>query len=237
MILHTGKSRFNGENFAVVATGFDGSSKNIKTGPMIQLTILPTDTYPSQSNKDYAEEEGKVGHTVCNDCPLINRGCYVQIGFSINKIYNKMNSGNYESLDYDAFINESVRFGAWGEPTLIPRKIMRNLVKRIKNWTGYTHQWAKPFAQFYKMFFMASVSNIADKNEANKKGWRTFRIIKDASEVLPDEVICPAQTHGTQCIDCGLCNGNSTKAKNIAVIAHGGKAKLTSIMNFLKKGG
>lgn len=234
MILHTGKSRFNGENFAVVATGFDRPSKNVKTGEMIQITILPTDQSPSESNKNY--KAGK-NHPVCGDCILINRGCYVRVEQAPDAIYKSMNAGNYEEFDNDAFINERVRFGAWAEPTLIPIRVLKKIIGVIKNWTGYSHQYGKKWAQPYKNYFMASVSNLLDKEKANKLGWRTFRIVKDVSEKLPDEVICPNYTHQVECYDCCLCRGSSLKAKNVCIPAHGGKAKLGAITKILNNGG
>jgi hypothetical protein len=237
MIMHNGKSRFNGENFAVVATGLNGESKNPKTGKMIQLTILPTDVNPLDSNREYKDNAGEVPHTVCNDCPLINRGCYVNVGFSVWQIFNGLKRGIYGKKDYAKFVGKAVRFGAWGEPTLIPLRVTKAIINRVKTWTGYTHQWAKPFAKPYRQWFMASVSNIEDKKKANKLGWRTFRIIQNANEILPDEVVCPAQTHNVQCINCGLCRGRSSNAKNVAVIAHGGFAKFKAITKFLRNGG
>jgi hypothetical protein len=232
MILHESTSRFNGEPFAVIATGIDRPSTNVKTGPMIQLTILPTSQHPVEANRAMNAKTGQA-HTVCNDCPLIKNGCYVRVESSISAIYRAYKAKSYSSADYAAFNGQSVRFGAWGEPSLIPLRIIRAIVKRARNWTGYTHQWEKKPARAYKRYLMASVSSLAEKLRANALGWRTFRIVASKAEVLPDEVICPAQTHKVQCHTCGLCRGNSLKAKNVAVLAHGGKASLPLILNLV----
>jgi hypothetical protein len=233
VIVFKGKSRFDNKPIAVIATGFERASKNIKTGEMIQLTTIPINQSPSDSNKNHIAGEN---HVVCGDCPLINHGCYVRVEQAPDQIWKAMHAGNYEEFDIDAFINERVRFGAWAEPTLIPVGIVKKIVGVIKNWTGYSHQYAKKWAQPYKNYFMASVSNIADKNKANKLGWRTFRVVKDVSEKLPDEVICPNYTHKIECYDCCLCRGSSLKAKNVCIPAHGGKAKLGAMMKILNNG-
>lgn len=232
MILHTGKSRFNGENFAVVATGFDRDSKNVKTGPMVGLTIIATDESPVESNQGYIPGEL---HTVCGSCPLsFNRGCYVRVGFSIQQIWHAMKRGIYGNRDYSKFEGRSVRFGLFGSPSLIPLRIVKAIVKRAKNFTGYTHDWKYAWAQPYKKWFMASVDNVADKKICNDKGWKTFRIVNNESEILPDEIICPNQTHGVQCYTCGLCCGQTRPSKNIAVLAHGGNAVMSQIRKRLK---
>lgn len=234
MILHEGVSRFDGEEFVVVATGLTTPSHNIKTGPMVQLTILPKNVHPLQSNKDYQKGEA---HTVCGDCPLINRGCYVNVAFSVAAIYNGLKRNLYPKTDdVSIFKDKAVRFGAWGEPVLFPLRKLKKIVDVAKNWTGYTHQWAKKFSQSYKQYLMASVSNVKDKEKANAMGWRTFRIVRFESEILPDEILCPAQTKNVQCINCCLCKGNSSKSKkNVAALAHGGVAKGRAIIKFLKE--
>lgn len=235
MILHEGVSRFDGEEFVVVATGLTTPSQNIKTGPMVQLTILPKNIHPLQSNKDYQKGEA---HTVCGDCPLIKRGCYVNVAFSVAQIYNGLKKNLYPKTDdFSIFKNKAVRFGAWGEPVLFPLRKFKKIINVAKNWTGYTHQWAKKFAQLYKNYLMASVSNVKDKEKANAMGWRTFRIVRFESDILPDEILCPAQAKDNfQCIHCCLCKGNSSKSKkNIAALAHGGAAKGRAIIKFLKE--
>lgn len=235
MILHEGRSKFDGQEFVVVATGIKNPSHNIKTGPMVQLTILPKNVHPLESNKNY--NAGEDQHTVCGDCPLIKRGCYVNVAFSVTQIYKNLKRNLYPKTDdFSIFKNKAVRFGAWGEPVLFPLRKMKKIIDVAKNWTGYTHQWTKKFAQSYKQYLMASVSNVNDKEKANAMGWRTFRIVRFESDVLPDEILCPAQTKNVQCINCCLCKGNSSKSKkNVAALAHGGAAKSRAIIKFLKE--
>lgn len=238
MIVHEGVSRFSGESFAVLATGFDRPSKNIKTGPMVSLTILPTDQEPVESNRDYTG--GLVSkHTVCGDCPLAghHRGCYVNVEQSITGIYRVFKGGRYPRLDLSKFASRAIRFGAWGEPSLIPLRLVRRITALARTWTGYTHQWRHRWAQGYRSFLMASVETAEGKAQANQAGWRTFRIIRSADQMLPDEVLCPATTpraKPVQCITCGLCRGASLKAKNVAVVAHGGYTRLNAITKYLK---
>ncbi len=223
MILQRGVSRFDGKEFVVVASNLDWKSKNKKTGPMVQLTILATEEVPHNWNSSLQDKSTE--HTVCGDCPLSRGGCYVNLHASITSIWKKFKAGTYPALELAKLAGKAIRFGAWGEPSLIELPLMSKIASVAKNWTGYTHQWSKDWAQGYKAFLMASVESVESKSQANAKGWRTFRIVKSESAILPDEVLCPATTNRkipVQCVTCGLCKGNSIRAKNVAVVAHGG---------------
>lgn len=80
-----------------------------------------------------------------------------------------------------------------------------------------------------KQFGMASVDNLEEKEEANSRGWRTFRVVDNYDQLEPDEIICPNVTSGVSCIECKLCSGTRVKAKNIVVKAHGVKSKRVSL--------
>jgi hypothetical protein len=80
-----------------------------------------------------------------------------------------------------------------------------------------------------------TVTNSADTPdqalEAHNKGLRTFRVIpisqwqaKGKESLLPNEVLCPACKEAgarVTCSHCLLCSGQYTKAKSIAIPAHG----------------
>jgi len=70
---------------------------------------------------------------------------------------------------------------------------------------------------------MASVDTAVEAIEAQKMGWRTFRVRDEADPIMPNEIMCPASKEAgfrTKCAQCVLCAGTTRKAKNIAIIAH-----------------
>ena len=76
---------------------------------------------------------------------------------------------------------------------------------------------------------MASVGSKQAAEEAWSKGWRTFRIVADAADLVAGrEIECPSD-RGVQCLDCGLCGGSQVKAKSIAIVKHGNGAKYLGV--------
>lgn len=63
------------------------------------------------------------------------------------------------------------------------------------------------------------------KRTLTRDGHRTFRVIPDKSAIVKGaEILCPASKEAgyrTTCNSCGLCGGNTVKAKSIAIVAHG----------------
>lgn len=93
------------------------------------------------------------------------------------------------------------------------------------NRTGYTHQW-KRAAAYLARFCMASTHTKEEVNEANNKGFRSFRTAKSIDDMLPNEILCPASKeagHKTTCDRCQLCDGSrgeDDKRKNIFIVMH-----------------
>ena len=148
------------------------------------------------------------------------------------------NISNYEKIS----INEAckkiaglkLRLGAYGDSGCIDQSIIDKLVKASKSHLGYTHQWNHKKASTNPAHTMASVETLDQKTAANKKGFRTFRVVNNINNLLTDEILCPASKeskHNITCDKCGLCAGiTSTSKKNIAIVAHGnGKNHLNSI--------
>ena len=106
-----------------------------------------------------------------------------------------------------------IRFGTYGEPVFIPLEWIQDMVKARPNWTGYTHQWRKH--DEYAKYFMASVHNGIEKAYADLIGWRYFRA---EEQIEKGEVLCPSEK--TTCSACGLCSGQTRKAKNIFILNH-----------------
>ena len=130
----------------------------------------------------------------------------------------------------------AVRFGAYGDPTLIPLGILRYIAFFSKKWTGYTHQWRRAKYQPYREYIMASVDNLAELESARELGWRTFRVRANGAPLMQGEISCPASDEmekRTTCERCGLCNGarrdNDARA-TIAIVVHGaGKKNLIQL--------
>ena len=184
----------------------------------------------------------KLANTNCLDCVFstVNNdkgGCYTHkfmqyTGFlsqlrSIAKVY-----GNFESIPiYDDKIatnlmlitlNKFVRFGTYGEPSLIPIDIVKDITISAKNWTGYSHQWHK-IDEEYNNYFQASTHNIAQSLQATRKGYLCFQVVTSKPQ-FTDLVNCPASKESnfkSNCSKCGLCSGNFGKGqKSIYIFKH-----------------
>jgi hypothetical protein len=228
---------FENANIVVIVTL---RSKNPKTGPMLQVWILPRDISPIQAVKLGLDD------IVCFDCKhrggLITlkskrskRTCYVQVGKAPTGVWKAYKRGRYEHLTADGyravFEGKKIRWGAYGEPVLIPVDILQAITAVSSGWTGYTHQWKQPEYQKYRPYVMASVDTPAEYAEARRMGWRAFRCRTADQALLPGEIICPATPEGNHksvCSACRLCDGAHGSAdgrKSIAIIVHGAGAK------------
>ena len=210
-------------------------SENAKTGDMAGLYILPISDSPIDSVK------AKTDNRQCGNC-LFRAGaeCYVQV-WRLTALWKSIVKKLITALP-DA-IKKPVRLGVYGDPGFVPLPILQDIVKRAPGHTGYTHQWLQ-IHKAYSSVLMASIDELTAKREgltgvklkakANSIGYRTFRIVNNSEEVLPDEVICPNYTHGIQCDSCKLCSGNTIQAKNVVIPIHGPPNKVKSYRNKVK---
>ena len=203
------------------------TSANVKTGDMAQVWILNKDINPVDALKSGASKE------VCFNCThLVNKTCYVNVGQAPQSVYKAYKMGKYAPLDLDilkAMIKwKAVRFGAYGEPVLIPLHLVKFMAKHARGFTGYTHQWQNLAYLDYKDYFMASTDNISEVVKAHQMGYRTFRVKGENQVNLANEIDCPNATTGVQCRDCTLCDGlgKHGKGKSITAIVHGTKGKI-----------
>lgn len=212
------KGIVNGEEFVVIATK---DSHNQKTGPMVQIWILLANTHPVPAQRAALDAS-----TICQGCPFAaGNGCYVAAHQAPASIWNHYQKGKYLPLPKSEyaryFAYQKVRFGAYGNPSLIPIKMVEEIAKASVGWTGYFHDWhlMKPAdAQAYGRFFMASTSTADDLKQANALQLRTFH----CSEEKPaTHIECPEGTKGVQCYQCLLCQGTAKKAKPIWIAPHG----------------
>lgn len=235
VVLYRGLSPWNKEPYAVVAT-FE--SKNDKTGNMVQIWILRENATPVADRKeaiDHAKSQSGpngANHTVCGGCPFIIAGCYVSWENAPTAIHTALANDRYPTYEpavHDHwFMGRELRFGAAGDPCLIPVDLCDHLVgvsclgngPGAGQWTGYTQQWRRPEFQCFRHLFMASVHSKAQRDLAWSLGWRTFRDCEslDAEPIDRGEFGCPASKEGgmrLQCIDCCACNGADREVHEI----------------------
>jgi len=222
-ILH--ETMENGEKVAIIATGITRKTNNRKTGNMIQIWILLANQNPIA-----AVQSGLDANTICQGCPFAGgQGCYVNVSqapLAIWKAYNKgkypkLNPANYEKV----FSGRKVRFGAYGNPTLIPLAMVKAIASVSKGWTGYFHNWrelGQAKAKAYNAYFMASTESATSFDLANTQGLRVFH----ANTKQPENTVeCLSDSHGISCAECQLCQGWNKRAKNVWINPHGSKVK------------
>jgi hypothetical protein len=220
-----------------------GKTKNKKIAPP-NVNIVQTYSY---SRAQFEEAQNKTSmhlffsldKEVCLDCPFaMNNGaklgdCYTHkmnqyMGFLSQLRSIKREFGDYESIPplnwrhkeniIEMATQKYVRFGSYGEPSLIPIEVVRSIVMVASNWTGYTHQWQKK--PEYSNFFMASNHSAEAEKIAKLEGWLSFV----ASDDQTDLVSCPASKEmgfKSNCAKCGLCSGTDGKGKySTAILLH-----------------
>ena len=203
------------------------ASTNKKTGDMAQVWILNKDIDPVQALKNGESTK------ICFDCTHLKNGtCYVNTGHAPLAVYKAYKAGKYAPLDLGvlkAMIKwKPVRFGAYGEPVLIPLHLVQFMAKHARGFTGYTHQWDKLEYLEYNQFFMASTENLEDTLKAHQMGYRTFRVKGEGVDNMASEIDCPNAKTGVQCRDCTLCDGLGVhgNGKSITAVVHGTKGKI-----------
>lgn len=232
-LLYKGPSVIDGAPIVVLATGIKAPSTNTKTGPMIQTYILREDISPTEAVKTEADE------SICGDC--IHRGedggkrrtCYVLVHqgpTSIWKAYHrniKTIQANRRSPE-NIGKNKIIRLGAYGDPGAAPTNVWAELLTSAAEHTGYTHLW-RTCDQALSTWCMASVESVEEKEEAQKAGWRTYRVMQEHEKRLCGEAQCPASEEAGKkltCAECTMCDGNKRNRKgSIGVYIHGANWK------------
>ena len=199
-LLHTGQ--VNGRPFVAIATL---ETSNRKTGDMVQIWFLLRDVHPVA-----AVQAGTDAETVCSGCPFASgRGCYVNVGQAPLAIWRGFHRGIYPFLspsNYgEVFGGRRVRFGAYGNPTLLPLPLVDRIARISDGWTGYFHDWrTNPRAAEYGRYFMASTETADSFKQAIAAGFRVFQV----SPAQPEGTIeCLSDARGMTCAECRLCNG------------------------------
>ena len=226
----------SGNNIFVVRKG-DTSNDKISDGkPLVQTYTFTAEQW------QFANDNGKGMHnfyaldgTNCMDCPFSRMmgsgGCYTHkfgqyVGFLSMLRTIKASDFTVLTLKKESDILEMckdtyVRFGTYGEPSLLPIALVGEMAQLASSYTGYTHQWRKDWAKDFSKYFMASVHSQFQANVAQELGYRSFIATKDGNEPA---VQCPASKEGgykSNCAKCGLCSGTQGKGKmNVKIMQH-----------------
>ena len=241
VVLWEGASPVTGREVVAVATH---STSNRKTGNMIQVWILARGMAPASDDEAH--------RTVCGDCPhgrvpSGDGGCYVLPWQAPRGVWRAYLRGVYgdvlSAIERYRWAEEvrrqgrAIRFGAYGDPGMLPFRVVKGLASIVGAWTGFTRRWRElPLWEGpdigMRRYLMASVDTREEQAEAEELGWRTFRaappvdLDRELLAALPrtaHETIC-ASTQGTTCANCLLCNGMhgaTDNRRSIVLPAHG----------------
>ena len=226
VVLYRGLSAIdNSTPIVVIATGISKSTANPKTGNEIQTWIIVENTYPTEAINNGSDS------AICGNCPhrknteTGKRTCYVNMMgvASVYKAYHKGNYPEYSPQEHAKYFEgKKIRYGAYGDPVLIPTRILHHLGNLVVGHTGYTHQWRNPKFSRYAEYFMASVDSLIDFLDADSAGWSTFRVLPVDS---PSTGIPCQGGVKTTCAKCLLCNGTTDTQRHISINAHGNNSK------------
>ena len=198
VVLYEGPSRIDGAPIVAIACRITDASNNEKTGAMVQTFILRRDIAPHIALKTGDD------FSVCGDCPLhpIHKGetrCYVRVYQAPLSVWDAYQRQRYAQpgVDFDAallpelFAGLSFRIGSYGDPAAIPSNVWKRATRRVKNRTGYTHQWRRRIGVGLKSLCMASADSESDVATATARGWRTFRVRKHDRASIGERVHMP----------------------------------------------
>lgn len=242
-ILWEGPSPVDGKPLVCIATKtVKKGNKKVGKGAW-QTWIIRADIHPVE-----AMRAGK-DRSVCGNCihrptavtPKIKRSCYVALPV-ISSVYNAYKRGRYSHIDSYYFglryVNDYIRLGAYGDPAMIPFQVTADVLyprkmRGLRNWSGYTHQWRELwYNPQYSQVLMLSADSIEQLQHIEQRGHRGFLTLPVGSEVPKNTSICPASKEyqtkvkkSITCGDCQMCNGNSTQARSMTIIAHGNGKK------------
>jgi hypothetical protein len=217
------------DKIAVIATGFKSASTNAKTGAMVQIYIILRHESPMdgvKSGNDKLICGGCIHRAKYDALGVIpgSRRCYVNLGKGARGVHACYARGGYRRIDRSEiagiFAGLLVRFGAYGDPAMMPKWLVELIAGVARGRTGYTHQWQT--AAWLRPYVMASCDSAADAVRAVAAGWRYFRVAGYGDTVkAPNEISCPASAEAgkkTTCSDCRLCNGTTANDRRRSIV-------------------
>lgn len=233
-VIYHGPSLIDGKPIVAIAIT---ESSNPKTANMVQTYILRQDVDPREANRTGQD------FSICGTCPhrgtpregvptglAANRTCYVRIDQGPLTVWKGFVRGIYPNARGHAATaalgkGRMVRLGTYGDPAAVPSFVWDSLLVDAEGHTAYSHQAGQAGAAFNASLMMRSADSELEARTAWAAGQRTFRIIKDTSDMVRgSEILCPASEEAgkrTICERCGLCAGASIAAKSIAIVVHG----------------
>lgn len=214
-VLWEGPSPIDGA--PIVALAKHRGHVNEKTGAMVQVYIMRADVDPHAAVKSGADVS-VCGHCAMRGNGFSERSCYVNIGTGPRNVWLAWKAGSYNEPPHKVVTGKSIRWGAYGDPALIPEGIVRDCNALSCGHLGYTHQWMKPFAAWCKGVFMASVETQKQEEVLRKRGWGTFRVGKKDGSDIGLAKLCANGVTGIQCVECMECDGYGVA---IYIPAHG----------------
>lgn len=213
-ILYEGPSPATGEPIVAISTT---RSRNDKTGRTVeQVWIIRSDMNPVR-----AKECGK-DIAICGYCPTKD-ACYVQVGKAPLSVYKKYKRGRYQRIDASALAGRKVRWGAYGDPAMLPIELVLAVNAVAASYVGYTHQFKTPHGKRFKGVFMASVETQRQEDTMRLLGWSTFRAGRRDGSDRGTAELCDNSARGTKCEDCMRCDGKGAIA--LFIESHGALAK------------
>jgi len=225
----------DGKNLFVIRKGKTSNDKISDGSELVQTYTFSMEQYKlATTSKGFGMKNFfSLDGSNCLDCPFSGNGgkggCYTHkfnqyVGFlsmlrSIKSEdltpYSRKKAGEILEMAENSY----VRFGTYGEPSLIPIALVKAMTQLSSSWTGYTHQWEKEWAKEFSKYFMASRHNVTDI-----EGWRSFQAITPNQADDSKAVGCPASKEGgykSNCATCGLCSGLLGKGKkDVKILIH-----------------
>lgn len=218
-VLWNGASPLDGA--PIVALAKSGGYTNVKTGQITQVYILRSDVAPHAAVASGADA------SVCGHCPMrgdgfAGRGCYVNVGTGPQSVWKSWKQGGYQVMPEQVMLGNIIRWGAYGDPAMLPEDMVKLCNAMSAGHLGYTHQWMKPFAQWCKGVFMASVETEQQERVLRARGWGTFRVGKKDGSDIGSAKLCANNITGITCSECMACDGFGAA---IYIPSHGPGAK------------
>jgi hypothetical protein len=229
---HTGYINYRGPSLLdgkpIVVVAITGTSKNGKTGNLVQTYIMRDNGKSPVESAQLLEDV-----SVCGDCKHrrgMGGSCYVNLGQGARSVMDGVMRGIYPLDDgymvAAAVFNRKVRLGTYGDPAAAPAWVWEGLLHTAAGHTGYTHQWARGnTANHVKQWCMASVDTLGEMVRAQAEGWRTFRVTApDTIGAFAREMPCPAseeQNKRLTCETCMACSGGDSKKASVTIMVHG----------------
>jgi hypothetical protein len=227
----------DGENIFVVRKGKTTNDKISDGKPLVQTyTFSEKQWVLASTSKGFGMKKFfALDGSNCLDCPFSvgngNGGCYTHKFNQYVGFLSMLRSISYQDLTplnrskQDEILkmsyNTYVRFGTYGEPSLLPKALVESITWVADGWTGYTHQWEKKWANDFGKWFMASTHDEKEQRKARSIGYRSFVATTIGTEKA---VSCPASKemdYKSNCAKCGLCSGLLGKGtKDVKILQH-----------------